>query len=55
MKKIGIVGGVAWRSTVDYYSEICTRKPARFSLSPEISIESVDLNKAISSLVNSSD
>ena len=25
MKKIGIVGGVAWLSTVDYYSEICRR------------------------------
>jgi hypothetical protein len=23
MKKIGIVGGVAWLSTVDYYSGIC--------------------------------
>ncbi|MGA3009406.1 MAG: hypothetical protein ABSD72_04025 [Terracidiphilus sp.] len=25
MKKIGIVGGVGWRSTVDYYSETCRR------------------------------
>jgi aspartate/glutamate racemase len=25
MKKIGIVGGIGWPSTVDYYSEICRR------------------------------
>lgn len=56
MKKIGIVGGVAWRSTVDYYSGICRRseewhasraEQAAFSI-PEISIESLDLNKAVS-------
>ncbi len=49
MKKIGIVGGVAWASTVEYYSEICRRSeelspPAM----PEISIESLDLGKAFS-------
>jgi len=25
MKKIGLVGGVAWRSTVEYYAGICRR------------------------------
>jgi hypothetical protein len=25
MKKIGIMGGVAWLSTVEYYSELCRR------------------------------
>ncbi len=58
MKKIGIVGGVAWLSTVDYYAEIC-RRSERFhhanQLSgapsiPEMSIESLDLRKAISYL-----
>src|SRR5260370_12661273 len=58
MKKIGIVGGVAWRSTVDYYSEICRRsEELHFAanlqgapLTPEISIESLDLNRAVSCL-----
>jgi aspartate racemase len=58
VKKIGIVGGVAWLSTVDYYSEIC-RKAERLHFSrnlpgtpatPEISIESLDLIKAIAYL-----
>jgi len=47
VKKIGIVGGVAWRSTVDYYAEICRRSEPQ---TPEISIESLDLNKAVSYL-----
>jgi aspartate racemase len=58
MKKIGIVGGVAWRSTVDYYSEICrrsqhwhrARKLRGLPSTPEMSIESLDLNKAVSYL-----
>jgi aspartate racemase len=58
MKKIGIVGGVAWRSTVDYYSDIC-RRAEQWHLArnlqgapstPEMSIESLDLNKAVSYL-----
>jgi aspartate racemase len=58
VKKIGIVGGVAWRSTVDYYSEIC-RRSEQWHLArrlpgapatPEMSIESLDLNKAVSYL-----
>jgi aspartate racemase len=58
MKKIGIVGGVAWRSTVDYYSEICrrsqqwhrARKLRGVPSTPEMTIESLDLNKAVSYL-----
>lgn len=58
MKKIGIVGGIAWRSTVDYYAGICSRSE-QWQLArnlhavpsmPEISIESLDLNKAVSYL-----
>jgi aspartate racemase len=56
MKKIGIVGGVAWPSTVDYYSEICrrieqwflARNPRDIPSTPEMSIESLDLSKAAS-------
>lgn len=58
MKKIGIVGGIAWLSTVDYYTAICELSerhhaaaeldgPAR---TPEMSIESLDLRKAVSLL-----
>ena len=58
MKKIGIVGGVAWLSTVDYYSGIC-RRAEQWHLArnlqgppstPQMSIESLDLNKAASYL-----
>jgi aspartate racemase len=60
MKKVGIVGGVGWRSTVDYYSEICRRSeelclaknPHAVPSFPEITIESLDLNKAISYIGN---
>jgi len=55
-KKIGIVGGVAWPSTITYYSEICRRAEQFHSARnlagaptmPEMIIESLDLNKAIS-------
>ena len=63
MKKIGIVGGVGWRSTVDYYSEICCRsEDLHFAANdqgapyiPEISIESLNLSTAISYLGNEND
>jgi aspartate racemase len=63
MKKIGIVGGVGWRSTVDYYSEICRRsEDLHFAANdqgapfiPEISIESLNLHTAISYLGNEND
>jgi aspartate racemase len=55
VKKIGIVGGIAWRSTVEYYAEICRRSeelhrarrlPGPPSI-PEIALESLDLAKAL--------
>lgn len=58
MRKIGIVGGVAWPSTVEYYSGLC-RLSERLHRSqdrsgaistPEIVIESLDLRKAVSYL-----
>jgi aspartate racemase len=58
MKKIGIVGGVGWLATVDYYSEICRRSERWHQANhargvpsmPEMSIESLDLHKAVSYL-----
>lgn len=54
MKKLGIVGGIAWPSTIDYYRAIC-----RLSLDyhkqkpisgpppvPEMTIESLNINKS---------
>jgi aspartate racemase len=63
MKKIGIVGGIAWASTVDYYSEICRRSeqwhlaknPNAVPSTPEISIESLDLHKVFSYIGNDED
>jgi aspartate racemase len=58
VKKIGIVGGVGWRSTVDYYSGICllaeeqhrrAGKTGPISI-PEFRIESLDLAQAITLL-----
>ncbi len=54
MKKIGIVGGIGWRSTVEYYAEICRRCEERHIAKggmgtapmPEIAIESLDLATA---------
>jgi aspartate racemase len=54
MKKIGIVGGLGWRSTMEYYAQICLRgeelhaakgKPGA-APAPEMSIESLDLAQA---------
>jgi aspartate racemase len=62
-KKIGIVGGVAWPSTVVYYSEICRlaeqwhvakHLPGPPSM-PEIVIESLDHSKAVFLLGRESD
>jgi aspartate racemase len=63
MKKIGIVGGVGWLSTVDYYSELCrrseerhlARNPQDVPSTPEISIESLDHKKAVAYLGNDDD
>jgi aspartate racemase len=58
MKKIGLVGGVGWPSTVDYYSGLCRRAEAWHRAlrrtgppaMPEIAIESLDLARAVSLL-----
>lgn len=63
MKKIGIVGGVAWQSTVHYYSELCRLSEQWYGAKnlrgvppmPEISIESLDLAKAVSYLGSDGD
>lgn len=52
MKKIGIVGGVAWLSTVEYYRTICQLSHRHYQHQqypgsppmPEISIESLNMN-----------
>jgi aspartate racemase len=57
-KKIGIVGGVSWRPTVTYYSEICRRSEERHLSKglegppsiPEIVVESLDENRAVAYL-----
>jgi aspartate racemase len=62
-KKIGIVGGVTWRSTVDYYAGICLRSEHReldldphvTPAMPEISIESLDHGKVLSYLGSDND
>jgi aspartate racemase len=56
MKKIGIVGGIAWQSTVLYYSELCRRSEERHRAAglggtpptPEIVIESLNMARAMS-------
>jgi aspartate racemase len=63
MKKIGIVGGIGWRPTVDYYSEICrrseelelSRKTSGIPQIPEMAIESLDLRKAAALLGDDAD
>ena len=63
MKKIGIVGGVAWRSTVEYYADICRRAEEMHlaqrrpgpPASPEMVIESLDLNTAFAAIGNDED
>jgi len=63
MKKIGIVGGIGWQSTVDYYTELCHRAERQclatnrnaFPRHREMSIESLDLYKAISYLGSDGD
>ena len=54
MKKIGIVGGLAWPSTVEYYAGLC-RRTEQWHMerglppqAPEMAIESVNLAKAFS-------
>ena len=47
MKKIGILGGIGWPSTVEYYAGLCRLADARNRAQmPEMAIESLDLAKA---------
>ena len=58
MKKIGIVGGIGWQSTAVYYSQLfrrseqvhCDKGLRGTPAMPEISIESLDLAKAMAYL-----
>ena len=46
MKKIGILGGIGWPSTVEYYAGLCRLADARNRAQmPEMAIESLDLAK----------
>lgn len=55
MKKIGIIGGVGWPSTIEYYRIICEESQRYYSSRdytgpipmPEISIESLNMNFTI--------
>jgi aspartate racemase len=63
MRKIGIVGGVSWPSTVEYYSGICRLAEAAHASTgavglapmPEIAIESLDHRKAVALLGDDAD
>ncbi|MES2404578.1 MAG: amino acid racemase [Pseudomonadota bacterium] len=53
MKKIGILGGIGWPSTIEYYAGLCAlaesrnrQHGGRRAEMPEIVIESLDLSKA---------
>lgn len=51
MKKIGILGGIGWPSTVEYYAGLCGLAESRNRVQgraqmPEMAIESLDLAKA---------
>ncbi len=56
MKRIGIVGGVGWQSTVEYYAGLCRLSERKAKnvrdgpLTPEICIESLDLHTAFALL-----
>jgi aspartate racemase len=55
LKKIGLVGGIAWLSTVEYYRGLCLQSEQRLKVRrrhgvlamPEIIIESLDLHRAV--------
>lgn len=55
MKKIGIVGGTAWPSTVHYYALICKKAEERFGVTPEFTIESLELRRAVALIGNDRD
>lgn len=53
MKKIGMIGGLGWPSTVDYYRLLCTKTNTHFKAkgatppypTPQIAIESLNMNE----------
>lgn len=63
MKKTGILGGIAWPSTAEYYAGFCRLAERRHAAMgrtgpaemPEMSIESLDLAKATAFLGNDDD
>jgi hypothetical protein len=63
MKKIGIVGGVGWRLTVDSYTQLCERSERRWLAMrlhgvpsfPHMCIESLDLAQAVAYLGRDAD
>lgn len=58
MKRIGIVGGIGWQSTLEYYAGLCRLSEQRLKterrregpITPEICIESLDLHTAVALL-----
>jgi aspartate racemase len=54
MKKLGMVGGIGWQSTIDYYKAICRLSLVHHSAGaggrpppmPEMTIESLDIGKS---------
>ncbi|HEV2110085.1 MAG TPA: aspartate/glutamate racemase family protein [Gammaproteobacteria bacterium] len=61
MKKIGIVGGIAWPSTVEYYAGLCRMGEQRHRgesggpCLPEMVIESLDHERAVAYVGNDED
>src|SRR6185437_3014180 len=63
MKKIGIVGGIAWPSTVEYYSGLCrlaerrhlAKGGAGVAPMPRIAIESLDLRDVLAAIGDDDD
>jgi aspartate racemase len=50
LKKIGIVGGLGWRATLDYYAALHELATQRSSGSLEVAVESLDFSVAASLL-----
>jgi aspartate racemase len=61
MKKIGMLGGIGWPSTIEYYAGLCSlaeshaQGSGRRAAMPEIAIESLDLSKSESLLGSDGD
>lgn len=48
--KIGLIGGVGWPATVAYYETICRASGSEAIDAPDMSIESLDMSKALEAL-----